>query len=210
MLDKDSIALLVGYSGHAFVVLEAAMLMGLNITGYLEQKPVASNPFNLKHVGFEGDKNFDWTSTVKFVLGFGENTLRFRIGELIKSKNKELVNIIHPTAVLSYSFNMGQGNFIAANVTVNALASIGDYCILNTGAIVEHECTIGDAVHIGPGAVLAGNVKVGARSFIGANAVIKQGVTIGNNVIVGAGSTVINNIPDNQVWVGNPAKLLKK
>lgn len=209
MLDKSSIAL-IGYSGHAFVVLEAADLMGLNISGYLEQHSVDFNSYNLEYLGFEGDKDFDWSIAEKFVLGLGENNLRFKIGELVKSKNKDLLNIFHPTAALSASLKIGSGNFIAANATVNALASIGDYCILNTGCIVEHECTIEDAAHIASGAVLTGNVKVGARSFIGANSVVRQGVNIGKNVIVGAGSTVIKDIPDNQVWVGNPAKLLKK
>lgn len=209
MLDKTSIVLL-GYSGHAYVVMEAADQMGLNILGYLEKQAVGFNPYNLEYLGFEGDMNFDWSIAEKFALGLGENYLRFKIGEVIKSKNKELVNIVHPTAVLSRTINVGQGNFIGANVTVNALASIGDCCILNTGCIVEHECSIGDAVHIAPGAVLAGNVKIGARSFIGANTVIRQGVNIGEDVIVGAGSTVLTDIPNNQVWVGNPAKLFKK
>lgn len=63
---------------------------------------------------------------------------------------------------------------------------------------------------IAPGAVLAGNVMVGENSFIGANSVVKQGVTIGNGVTVGAESVVIKNIPDNEIWVGNPAKKLKQ
>lgn len=209
MLDKTSIAL-IGYSGHAFVVLEALNLMGLNITGYLEQQAVEFNPYNLEYLGFEGDKDFKWSITENYVLGLGENDLRFKIGELVKFNNKKLLNIVHPSAILSHTLNIGHGNFIAANVTVNALVSLGDYCVLNTGCIVEHESTIGDAAHIAPGAVLAGNVKIGSRCFIGANSVIRQGITIGNDVIVGAGSTVVKDIPDNQVWLGNPAKLLEK
>ena len=62
-------------------------------------------------------------------------------------------------------------------------AEIKKGVIINTGAIVEHECIINDYAHIAPGAVLAGSVFVGANSFIGANAVVKQGVKIGKNVI---------------------------
>ena len=209
MSDKNSIAL-IDYSGHAYVVLEAASLLDLELLGYCERQEEFYNPYNLKYLGFEGDENFKWNIADKFILGIGENDLRYRIGKLINSKNKELVNVIHPTATLSSTAKIGQGNFIGANAVVNALATIGDYGILNTGSIIEHECIIGDAAHIAPGAVLAGNVKIGKNTFIGANSVVKQGVTIGENVIVGAGSTVINDIPDNQVWVGNPAKLLKK
>ena len=41
--------------------------------------------------------------------------------------------------------------------------------------------------------------------FIGASSMILKGVTIGKNSIVGAGSVVNCNIPENQIWRGNPA-----
>ena len=38
---------------------------------------------------------------------------------------------------------------------------------------------------------------------------ILKGSYIGNNVIIAAGSVVSQNIPDNQVWGGNPATFIK-
>lgn len=46
-------------------------------------------------------------------------------------------------------------------------------------------------------------VKRGA--FIGANSIILKGVTIGENSIIGAGSVLRVNVPDNEIWAGNPA-----
>jgi acetyltransferase-like isoleucine patch superfamily enzyme len=46
--------------------------------------------------------------------------------------------------------------------------------------------------------------------FIGAHSTILKGVTIGENAIVGACSVVVKDIPDNEIWGGNPAKFLKK
>ena len=66
-----------------------------------------------------------------------------------------------------------------------------------------------DGVHIAPNATILGNVYVGENTFIGANSVIKQGVKIGENVTIGAGSVVLKDIPDCQVWAGNPAKKIK-
>ena len=45
--------------------------------------------------------------------------------------------------------------------------------------------------------------------FIGAHSIILKGVTIGKNSVVGAGSVVTKDIPENEVWGGNPAKFLK-
>ena len=46
--------------------------------------------------------------------------------------------------------------------------------------------------------------------FIGANSIILKGVTIGNGAIVGAGSVVTKDIPDGEIWAGNPARYIRK
>lgn len=56
---------------------------------------------------------------------------------------------------------------------------------------------------------LKGHVDIGDNSFIGANTIICNTVKIGKNVIVGAGSVVTKDIPDNQIWGGNPAHFIK-
>ncbi|WP_026970153.1 acetyltransferase [Algoriphagus terrigena] len=200
---------LVGYSGHGFVVAEAAFLSGLQLTGYIELRKSVLNPFDLKYLGNEMDDDFDeWETDKNYILGIGSNEVRKRIADYILSKKRKLLNVIHPTSSISKTCIMGFGNFISKNVSINPLAKVGDLCIVNTGAIVEHECVIGDAVHIAPGAVLAGNVRVGDLSFIGANAVIKQGVRIGKNVVIGAGSVVLKDIEDHQKIVGNPGRII--
>lgn len=207
--DKSDIAI-VGYSGHSFAVLDAAKKMNLNVKYYCERNKISYNPFEINYLGDEGSDSFDWNSIDEFILGIGDNKIRRKIADLILSKKKKILNVIHPSSVISNYAIFGNGNFIGPNVTMNAFAKIADYCILNTGCIVEHECIIGSGVHIAPGAVLAGGVTVGENSFIGANSVVKQGVKIGIGVTVGAGSVLIKDIPDNEIWVGNPAKKLNR
>lgn len=201
---------LIGYSGHAFVVYEAANEMGLSVKTYCDKDVAKLNPYHLDYVGNEASLDFDWSKYDAFILGIGDNRIRAKVASLIAAKQKTLLNVIHPTAVVSKTGVLGKGIFISANATINALTRIGNNCIINTGSIIEHECQIGDNSHIAPGCVLAGNVHIGEQCFIGANAVIKQGVRVGNNVIIGAGSVVLNDIPDNEIWVGNPAKILTR
>lgn len=52
------------------------------------------------------------------------------------------------------------------------------------------------------------HIKKGA--FIGGNSIILKGVTIGEKSIVGAGSVVTKDIPDGEIWAGNPAKFIKR
>jgi len=204
---SDKELILIGYSGHGFVVAEAALLAAMDLRYYSEIKESNSNPFELKYIGFEGNDFFQgWDEQYEFILGIGDNRIREKIANLIVARNKIIHNVIHHSASISQKIVLGNGNFIARNVSINPLVTIGDFCILNTGCIIEHECAIGNSVHIAPGAVLAGNVSIGDRTFVGANAVIKQGIEIGKDVIIGAGSVIIKNIPDGKKIVGNPSR----
>lgn len=53
-------------------------------------------------------------------------------------------------------------------------------------------------------------VEIGDGSFIGAHCIILKGVTIGKRCIIGAGSVVTKNIPDGEIWAGNPARFIRK
>lgn len=53
-----------------------------------------------------------------------------------------------------------------------------------------------------------GRIRIGSDVFVGANAILLPGVTIGNRVVIGAGSVVTQDVPDDSVCAGNPARLL--
>ena len=46
-------------------------------------------------------------------------------------------------------------------------------------------------------------------AFVGAYSIILKGVTIGANSVIGAGSVVTKNVPENEIWAGNPAAFLR-
>lgn len=52
-------------------------------------------------------------------------------------------------------------------------------------------------------------ITIGDNVYIGTGCIILPGITIGNNVIIGGGSIVTKNIPENCVYAGVPAKLIK-
>lgn len=52
-------------------------------------------------------------------------------------------------------------------------------------------------------------IHINDNVFIGANVTILMGVTIGKNAVIGAGSVVTKNVPDNEIWAGNPANKTK-
>jgi sugar O-acyltransferase (sialic acid O-acetyltransferase NeuD family) len=203
-------AILLGYSGHGFVVSEAASLTGIQILGYTDHEEVRINPCNLDYLGYENDPNFNWAKCNLYLFGVGSNAIRKRIALSVEKAGGKCMTLVHPNSSLASTVVIGEGSFVARNVAINPLVKIGNNVILNTSCTIDHECIIGNNVHIAPGAVLAGNVTVHDGAFIGANAVVKQGVTIGRNATVGAGSVVLKDVEENQVVVGNPAKILTR
>ncbi len=55
-----------------------------------------------------------------------------------------------------------------------------------------------------------GTIEIGDNCFIGMNAVINRNVKIGDNCVIGSGAVVRDDIPDNSVVAGNPAKVIFK
>ena len=199
---------LIGYSGHAFVVADILQRSNMELIGYCDAVEKVRNPFGLACFGdYWSDAAKQFLCENNFFIAIGNNNNRRQIFE--KLLDFHSVNAIDPSATISQYASIGTAVMVGAGVRINAFATIGNGVICNTGAIVEHESVIADFVHLAPGSVLCGNVCVGENSFIGAGAVIKQGTKIGKNVTVGAGAVVIRDVCDNCTVAGNPAKVLQ-
>ncbi len=118
------------------------------------------------------------------------------------------INAIHSSAFISNTAQIHHGSLINAHSTVGAYASIGNHCIIHTGAIIDHEVELADFVQVGAGSVINSAVKIDKGAFIGSGVTIISGVTIGKNASIGAGSVVIENVKEGERVFGNPAKVV--
>lgn len=200
--------ILIGYSGHAFVIYGILKAAGKKISGYCDVAEKDYNPFDLPYFGTEdSETGLSAINDNGYFVAIGDNKLRRKIYDALQKDGLVSANAIHASAVIDASASIDTSAImIAANVTINPLASIGIGAICNTGCIIEHECVVGAFAHIGPGAVLCGNVKIGDGTFVGANAVIRQGLSVGKNAMIGAGAVVIKDVPDGATVVGVPAR----
>ena len=110
--------------------------------------------------------------------------------------------IIDESAVVAGDVDVEMGVYVAKGTIINTGSWIGICAIINTGAIIEHDCRIGAFSHIAAGAVICGGVQIGEDVLIGANATVIQGTKIGDGCIVGAGSTILADVPKNTTVVG--------
>lgn len=198
---------ILGYSGHAYVVIDSALTAGLQVDQYFDIKESESNPYGLHYGGSESDYILKSTDKqAAFFPAIGNNQIRKKLLNFLESSNWNQTTIVHKTACVSGLAQIESSTFIAPHAVVNSHVKIGKACIVNTASVIEHECELGDFVHVAPGAILLGAVKVGELSLIGAGSVIRQGIKIGSGVVIGAGSVVIGDVPDGEIWAGNPAK----
>lgn len=194
---------LYGASGHCKVIIDI-LLDSNNVIDAIyddDLKKTALLHFSIKHTS-----QIDLSKNNNFILSVGNNQIR---NNLAKKLKVNFVNATHSKASISRFSTVDVGTVIMANAVVNADAKIGKHCIINTGAIIEHDCLLDDFVHVCPNASLAGGVVVGVGSQIGIGAIIKQEIKIGKWVTIGAGCVVLNNVPDYAIMVGNPARILK-
>ena len=127
----------------------------------------------------------------KVIIGIGDNVKRRKLSE--KYYNN-LTSVISKTAYIGKDVKIGKGVFIAHNTYVGIFSEIGDFSVVNTGAIIEHECKLEKCVFIGPNSTICGKANVGANTFIGADTTILPRINICSDVTIGAKSLVAKEI----------------
>lgn len=134
------------------------------------------------------------------------------------------------------STNIWQFCVIMPEAQIGEDCNICSHCFIENGAVIGNNVTIKCGVQIWDGIELEDNVMIGANvSFtndmypksknkdwtllktrvckgasIGAGSTILPNLTIGEGALVGAGSVVTKDIPAGEIWIGNPARFLRK
>ena len=131
-----------------------------------------------------------------------------------------------------YGCSIGDYSRIGTFVEIQKGVHIGSNCKIQSHSFICEGVRIKNRVFIGHGVTfindklpkttnLDGTIKkngdwtctettIEDEASIGSGSTILCGINIGRGAVIGAGSVVTKNVPDGQVWVGNPAKLLKE
>lgn len=215
--DHNAICVILGGGGHARVLLDSLQASGVAVPYAildLDHTRWGQDMFGVPILGDDGLLPEMVNRGVNcFAVGLGsadDNRPRQRLFELGLSYGLEPLTVVHPTAICSRWATVGSGSQLLPSCIVNAGAELGVNVIVNSGAIVEHDCVLGDHVHVATGAQLASTVYVGVGAHIGAGATVRQCITIGEGVVVGAGAVVVKDVPPHTVVVGVPACPLRE
>jgi UDP-N-acetylbacillosamine N-acetyltransferase len=203
-----------GASGHGKVVGDVLVSKGdIGFAGFVDDKEELQDT---KVLGFPVFGNGEWlrqealNSCVAIALGVGESRSRQWLMERCSHWGIETLTLVHPAATVARSALLGPGTVVMAGAIINAEAKVGAGVIVNTGAVVEHDTEIGDYAHVAPVAAMGGASRLGAFSHLGLGAVVLQCIQIGSRTIVGAGAVVVENLPDQVVAIGIPARIHRR
>jgi sugar O-acyltransferase (sialic acid O-acetyltransferase NeuD family) len=220
MNESNRPCIIWGATGQAKVAYEILFGEGAEVIHFFDNNPYSKSPLNGIPISYGPDGLLSFVNNLReqklrpadidcvAAIGGGNGVARQTMTQFMESHGFKPRSLIHKTAIVSPTADIGRSIQLLAGSIIGAYASIGDYSIINSGANVDHDCAIGRNCHLAPRAALAGDITVGDNVFIGTNATILPRLRIGTGAIVGAGAVVTKDVSTGVVVAGNPASPL--
>ena len=184
--------IIVGAGGHAKVVLEGLKKSGAEVHGLLDNDKQTHGQKLDEFFVLGDDELLNDLDPSNFTLanGLGNILHRKRVQEDLERVGWVFTGFVHPTASVSDSCTLERDVQVHAGTIIQADAVIGKSAIINTGSIVEHDCSVGDWAHIAPRATLCGGCIIQECVLVGAGAVLLPQVTVTEGTTIKANSTI--------------------
>lgn len=151
-------------------------------------------------------ETFAWRTVIGVTSGRVPAAFKKDLGHVHGFSLNSVESVVHPSAVIAESVEIGPATWIHPHVTVSFGSRIGTGASLSRNCSVGHHCIIEDFAQINPGAHLSSDTRVRSFATVGIGATTRQGVVIGEGAFVGAGAAVIADVPPEALAVGVPAK----
>ena len=135
---------------------------------------------------------------------------RIQLFHEIGLNETNLATFVHPLAYVAPDVIIEPGVVIMPYAMISAAVHLCMGTLIMTGATVGHDTVIGPNGHVASQAVVGAYLKIGKGVHVGLNSCIREELTIKDYATVGMGAVLTKNVGDKEIWVGNPAKFLRK
>lgn len=145
----------------------------------------------------------------KIALAIGAPDIREKVVKSLP-KETEYISLIHPNVIIGRNTKIGKGAIICAGNIITCDINIGDFTQLNLNGTLGHDCSIGNYFTTAPCVNLSGSLTIGDRVYFGTQSATRQGLHITDDVTVGMSACVVKDLNESGIYVGTPAKLMKR
>jgi acetyltransferase EpsM len=210
--------IIIGCGSHASELVDYieyinknAVIKQFEIMGLIDDITRHYNHYDYKYKFIGTIKDHIIDPTAYYIMGIGDLSVRSMIFDEFKINGAKFTGIIHPTALISDSAEIGEGTIISHNVSVGPKAKIGSFNVINSRSTIGHDTELGYNNFLSPQVVLGGYAKVGNSNFLGTNSCVLPSIEILNNNIIMAGMIITSKVnSDETVFFRYKEKLIIK
>lgn len=141
------------------------------------------------------------------LLAIGIPETRRRVAEALLARGAEFLTLVHPTAIVSPTAEIGTGSIVCPGAIVSDAATLGRCVLVNYHASLAHDSSADDYAVLSPYATLAGSAAIGEDVFLGLHASVGPGVTVGSRSKVTANSCALHDVPSDSLVQGVPGRV---
>lgn len=203
---------IVGAGTYGEAMCELAEILGYTVKGFYDEDEskhslrIMDYPVLGKFSSLKNDEIFG----NNYIVAIGNNAARYKIMMKINETGGITPTLIHPTATISPSAEIGKGVYIQANAYIWTKVKIEDFCIISPNVVIAHHSTVGKACLVSTLTGVGASIKIEDKVFIGMGCTIVTGMhVVGKNSIIGAGAVVLKDVDKNSVYAGVPAKKIR-
>ncbi|WP_231591246.1 acetyltransferase [Saccharothrix sp. ST-888] len=212
MLRRDLV--IVGAGGFGREAAEAARAAGdsWRLRGFLDDNPAlhGTEVDGVPVLGpAEAVHDLPGAQVVLCTVNPRVYTSRSDLLERLKLPEDRYATLVHPSAQIAGSAELGPGSVLLAQVVITARATVGAHVAVMPQTVLTHDTEVADLATLATGVRLGGGVRLERGCYLGAGAMVREYTTVGRWSLVGMGSVVLHDVPPLEVWAGNPARFLR-
>ena len=140
-----------------------------------------------------------------FICAVGSPKVKEKLVQRILARGGEFINMIHNSAIVHPTVQMGIGNILCPLVHILDHAKVGNFVIFNGRSGMGHDAEVGDYSSLMSAVDITGYVRVGKRTFWGSGAKVVPHSRIDDDATIGVASVVFRRVKAGVKVFGNPA-----